>query len=250
MGQENRGNGAKQNGSYFTQRREEKYEMHAGAAAFVRNEIERHLPLFEFRKGYPHTYITTVYFDTEELALYRIAREFYDDNVKVRLKEYCYRSPVPARLGSHESSASRWITLETCFLEIKQRYRAMVSKRRLEVPKRLFGRLIAGQDVWDELVSSREGIEFDGMLDTYQDFRQYLRHYKVNPKSIINYRRSVYQEDEQELRITFDDEIAVFPAIPGLYETVPALVRDSLGPPTGCIEKLTLEIKSQDKYPQ
>src|SRR5262245_42163021 len=134
MGQENGGNGINPRDSYFQKRREEKYEMQVGAAAFVRHEIERHLPIFEYRKGYPYTYITTVYFDTEKLDLYQTARNFYDDNIKVRVKEYYYQSPTSQRNGLREHTAGPWITYDDCYLEIKQRIRGLVLKKRLKVP--------------------------------------------------------------------------------------------------------------------
>jgi hypothetical protein len=249
MGLESRGAGARGGDSYFLKRREEKYEMQIGAAAFLRNEIERNLPRFEFRKGHPYTYITTIYFDTEKLDFYQKAKICFDDNTKIRVKEYYYQNNSFPHPGLTGRAAGPWLTFDTCFVEIKQRIRGIVWKRRFEVPKRLFGRLVRGEDVWDELVASRSGIEFDGMFDTYREFRTFLQHFNLVEKSIINYRRSVYQQDEHELRITFDDEIAVFAPKPGLYESVSSLARDFLGPPREIFQKVILEIKCQDGFP-
>ena len=250
MGPESRESGARQKSSYFLQRREEKYEMHLGAAAFLRNEIERHLPRFEFRKGHPYTFITTVYFDTEKLDFYQTAKTFYDDNTKIRVKEYYYLNNSASHPGLVGRPSVPWTTFDSCFVEIKSRIRGLVVKRRFEVPKKLFGRLLRGEDVWDELVATRNGIEFDGMFDTYREFRGFVQHYHLIEKSIINYRRSVYQEDEHELRITFDDEIAVFRPVIGLYETTESFVRDSLGSPEKVFDKVILEIKCQDTFPE
>jgi hypothetical protein len=247
MGQDTRGSGLKP--MYFLQRREEKYEMQVGAAAFLREEIERHLPRFEFRKGHPYTYITTIYFDSEKLEFYDRAKSFYDDNIKIRVKEYYYQNTSFPRPGLIHKGKIPWVTFESCFVEIKQRIRGLVVKRRFEVPKSIFGRLIRGDDVWDDLVASKTGIEGDGLFDTYREFRDFLRHHHLSEKSIINYRRSVYQEDELELRITFDDEIATFRPVPGLYESVTNLARDNLGSPYEISEKVILEIKCKDGYP-
>ena len=248
MGQEHRGSGGAWT-PYFLERREEKYEMQVGAAAFLREEIERKLPRFEFRKGHPYTYITTIYFDTEKLKFYRDAREHYDDNIKLRVKEYYYQNTAFPRPGLVNRGNIPWLTFDSCFLEIKRRIRGLVVKQRFEVPKALFGRLFRGDDIWDELVASRSGIEFDGMFDTYREFRKYREYFSLVPKSIINYRRSVYQEDEQELRITFDDEIGVFKPVQGLYDAVGSLTRDFLGKPEEVFEKVILEIKCQNGYP-
>jgi SPX domain protein involved in polyphosphate accumulation len=282
MRPENRGDGSGSNGSYFLRRKEEKYELHVGKAAFLRAKIERRLPIFEFRKGNRHTYITTVYFDNEELDFYQRAKNHYDDNTKIRVKEYYYQnlagvlssgavssgavssgaasngavsSGAPGATSAPGSNGStppdaHWLTFDYCFVEIKQRIHGLVVKRRFELPKRLLSRLLQGEDVWDELVASRSGIEFNGFVDVYREFRWYVQHYQVYPKSIINYRRSVYQQDEQELRITFDDEIAVFQPKMRLYDEVGTLARPLLGPPRKVWDTVILEIKSQNGYPE
>ncbi len=250
MVQEKRRPGVSLRDSYFLRRKEEKYEMQVGAAMFLREEIMRHLPLFEFRKGHPFTYITTIYFDTEKLDFYTTAKSFYDDNVKLRVKEYYYKKRESSRGGLNCRDLPDWVTFDTCFVEIKQRVRGLVVKRRFETPKRLFGRLLRGEDVWDELVASRNGIEFDGLMDIYREFRWFVHNYQVIPKSIINYRRSVYQQDELELRITFDDEIAVYEPRPGLYDSVKSMSRNNLGSPRQTFDKVIMEIKCQDGYPE
>ncbi len=231
-------------------RKEEKYEIPAGKATYLREEISRHLPIFEFRKGHQHTYITTVYLDTEELDFYNKARSYYDDNLKIRVKEYYYQNSPPRPSKNGTAPAPSWHVLDYCFLEIKERIGGLVVKRRFEVPKSLLGRLIKGEDVWDELVSSRSGIEFTGMVDVYREFRNFLKHFRVFPKSIINYRRSVFQRKEEELRITFDDEIAVYEPVPGLYESTGSLARSFLGRPRKLVESVILEVKCQNGQPE
>ena len=92
--------------------------------------------------------------------------------------------------------------------------------------------------------------EFNDIFDVYHEFLQYVHKYRVYPKSVINYRRGVYQEDEHELRITFDDQIAVFNPIPGVYNEVETMARSSLGEPVREFSYVTMEIKSQDGYPR
>ena len=248
------GNGASShgaNGSAFFRRREEKYELLAAVATFLRGEIERHLPSFEFRKGFLHTYITTIYFDTNRLDLYQQARAFFDDNLKIRVKEYYYDQATTPGMAARfpADSPERWLTVGYCFVEIKQRIQGLVVKRRFELPKNLLGRLLCGDDVWHALVDSRKGIEFNETFDIYGEFRRYLQQYKVFPKSVINYRRSVFQEDEHELRVTFDDEIAVYQPPAGLYDRTESLTPATMGKPTRSIPSVIMEIKSRDRYP-
>ncbi|MGH2625780.1 MAG: VTC domain-containing protein, partial [Anaerolineales bacterium] len=140
-------------------------------------------------------------------------------------------------------------TFNHCYVEIKQRLHGLVVKRRFELPKSLLGRLLQGQEVWDELVASRSGIEFNGCGEVYREFRWFLHRYQVIPKSIINYRRRVYQEDENELRITFDDDLAVFEPLPGLYDKSETLARVALGRPRELWPTIIMEIKCQNGYP-
>ena len=218
---------------YFQRRKEEKYHLDPGGANLVQSEVKRHLPLFEFRKGKKHTYITTVYLDTDKLEFFEKARSFYDDSLKVRIKEYCYR----------ETESAPWLTFDNCFPEIKQRVHGLVVKRRFQLRKELLDRLLRGENIWEEMVAFGNGTEFEGILEFYREFRWYVNRFKLCPKAIINYRRTVYQEDEQDLRITFDDDIVVYKPVPGLYRETGTLARSSLGEPARRFSHVTMEIK-------
>ena len=65
-------------------------EVGPARAVLLREEIARHLPLYEFHAGHSHTHITTLYFDTRERDFFRRAEKHYDDNVKIRVKEYYF----------------------------------------------------------------------------------------------------------------------------------------------------------------
>ena len=147
----------------FYSRRETKYELDAKGAGEMRRIVEENLPRYEFREGRPSTFITTVYFDTDHLDFYEHASRHYDNNKKIRVKEYYYELED----GSEE-------TFPYCFVEIKKRREGRVRKRRLLVPKKLLGRILKGEDVWEELVRAEPGIEFNGADSTFRQLRHYL----------------------------------------------------------------------------
>jgi len=224
----------------FYSRRETKYELDAKGAGEMRRIVEDNLPRYEFREGRPSTFITTVYFDTDHLDFYEHASRHYDNNKKIRVKEYYYELED----GSEE-------TFPYCFVEIKKRREGRVGKRRLLVPKKLLGRILKGEDVWEELVRAEPGIEFNGADSTFRQLRHYLD--EISERSLINYRRSVYQENretEDELRITFDDRLNVFEPVEGMYESVDALTFHTLGEPIKSVNKVIMEIKTQSSYPE
>jgi hypothetical protein len=83
----------------------------------------------------------------------------------------------------------------------------------------------------------------------YDELRACLKTYAVQPSSAVSYRRQVYQRIEGELRVTFDDEIAVHRPPAGLYERTPALTRDVLGKPIYTSDRFIVEIKCPGDLP-
>jgi hypothetical protein len=254
-------------GVYFVRRQEEKFEMGIATAAFLREEIARHLPLYEFYPGYSSTYVTTIYFDTADYLLYKGAERSYDDNVKIRVKEYYYRRREGALFdgaraggaaGNGQETNGLYLCFPHCFVEVKRRQQGTVYKWRLQLPKDKLAALFEGADVWESAIDGSapaapgSPAAGPGLRESYGELRSYLSRYEVLATSIVNYRRSVYQRSEEELRITFDDEIAVYPALPGLYgrpggnghgSDFVTLTREVLGAPTRRYEKVILEIK-------
>jgi len=232
----------------FIHRSEQKYELTVAETTALEDEISRCLPVYEFNPGHPYTHITTVYYDTPELLLYQRACRKYDDNLKIRVKEYYYMAPGEKELVS-----------PYCFIELKRRRDGMVSKQRLRIPKEHLQAFIGGEDLREELrpdpalepgKDEKSRKSFD---EAYDALRGELSSTEVNPVSVINYRRRVYQRDEQDLRVTFDDRITAYLPPVGLYGSMPSLAASRLGEPVGRAAKLIAEIKcrklSSGSYP-
>lgn len=252
-------------GARYFERQEEKYELDRETAGEVQVEIARRLPLFSYREGHPYSYVTTVYFDTQDRDFYRRAAVHYDDNVKIRVKEYYYPPlngreaggapagglleapwvgmPDPLRAGKQHD------ILTHCFVELKQRHRGTVIKKRFAFPKSELKKLFDGEDVWPILLRMTPPGELRSLEKIYRELREYISTYPVAPTSVVNYRRTVYQKDESDLRVTFDDRLAVYEPPEGLYTGHAALTAEVLGAPIRQSRRVILEIKCPGEYP-
>jgi len=305
------------------ERREEKYEIDRASRRVLEAAIAERLPRFNYLQGQPYTFVTTAYFDTSDRDFYRWAEAHYEDNVKIRVKEYYYlahpergspqddksfpdekgRSSLEmgastengpsdmrglekgaaaggngtgkpaigsaARLVGRGAHAAPWepaqweaspkdlalreeggfLTFDHCFVELKQRANGSVVKKRFAFPKAQLSHLFGGQDVWQILLEITPPSELGPLRVAYGDLRRYLARYPVEVTSIVNYRRTVYQRDESDLRITFDDRIAIYTPIAGLYGERRALTAEALGRPLRTSERVILEIKCPGEYP-
>ena len=182
------------------------------AARQLEETLRAHLPVYEFHPGYPSTHVTTVYFDTEDHQLYQRARRSYDDNDKVRVKEYYYRAHEGRdAAGNGVRADGGYLTSSLAFVELKQRRRGLVTKKRVPVPKDKLRSFFAGHDVWPAVEWAGEQVGVAGETRAaYDDVRDYLQRHRVVPTSVIHYRRLVYQLTEDLLRVTLDDQIGVF----------------------------------------
>jgi hypothetical protein len=232
-------------------RREQKYEVGRAAAVFIREEIARRLPLFEFERGHPSTHVTTLYFDTRNRDFFRRAVRNYDDNVKIRVKEYYYELPPSAGSGEpgRNGAVHAYKTSPICYVELKQSAAGTVIKKRFGFPKRELPLLLGGQDVWPILLKMTPPEDVAPLREVYREFQRYLGMYLIEITSIVNYRRTVYQESENELRITFDDQLAVYQPVATLYDGADALTPEVLGRPIRTSDKVILEIKCPGTYP-
>ncbi|MEC9353074.1 MAG: VTC domain-containing protein [Planctomycetota bacterium] len=225
----------------YIRRSETKYELSRAELSVIEGEFSCRLPVFEFNPGHPFTHITTVYFDTPALELYERAARCYDDNLKIRVKEYYYLDPE-----------GRELVDPYCFIELKQRRDGMVSKQRLRVAKEYLSDFIRGEDLRDRLrLQSAPGARDEGEVQddfdrAYEALRERLAVTPVKPVSAINYRRRVYQKDEKDLRVTFDDQVTVYEPPVNLYCEEAALVASRLGRPVGRTAKMIAEIKCRN----
>jgi hypothetical protein len=235
----------------FFRRQEDKYEIGLAQAMFLREEIGRRLPLFSYQAGHSHTFITTVYFDTRTHDFFHKAERNYDENVKIRVKEYFYGLDQAASHAAprRNGKAPHYQLSAHCYVEIKEKVRGTVIKRRFCFPKKHLARLFRGEDVWPLLLAITPPDELGPLHEIYSEFKRFISAYPVEASSVVNYRRTVYQEVEDHLRITFDDQIGVYPPPTGLYAVHEALTPEVLGKPLRATDAVILEIKCAGEYP-
>ena len=231
-------------------RREHKYEVSPAVARELRDEIAKHLPLFSYIPGRRDSHITTVYFDTRNRDLYHRAERSFDDNFKIRVKEYYYpRADAPGETGDGWTVRGEYQISPFCYVELKQRRRGIVFKRRFRLPKTCVGPLFAGDDVSSFVFDGLTGRERLSVQKTYDALRKYLQKVTVEVSSVVAYHRLVYQKSEKDLRVTFDQGVSVHAPPRGLYGGVEALTPEVLGAPIRTLERVILEIKCSRSYP-
>lgn len=128
---------------------------------------------------FPHSEITSIYFDTDDYRLIRTSLEKPAYKEKLRLRSYGIRNDQTA-----------------VFMEIKKKYNGVTYKRRQDMTYR----------------DSTDYILFDKMPCDSQIMKEidYLRNKdkQLNPKVLISYSRDSWDgKDGSDLRITFDSNI-------------------------------------------
>jgi hypothetical protein len=216
------------------ERRELKFELSASVAGELRDIVRRYLPFYEYVEGCGPTGVTTIYFDTVDHQFYQRARRSYDNHRKLRIKEYYSRDESGAYAGYPYR-----------VLELKERRNGAVIKHRVSVPKPRIAGFLRGEDCWSDVAALQHGADREVRV-AYDTIARFIASQRVEPASMIAYRRSVYQRDERQLRVTFDDQISVHPVDSGLLGVPGPLAPPALPPPVRRFKRVVLEIKCPD----
>ncbi len=223
----------------FIDRQELKLRFDDGKADLFYNEVNRHLPLYCYAPEREITYVTTIYFDTQDFRFYTRANKFRNDNLKLRLKEYYYK------LSDEQFEISPY-----CWVEIKRRLGKSTNKRRFKIRKKATKELFSGKDIFPRIFEVNQNRKEEEIREIYDDFLYFVQTHKVQPYSATNYRRRTFQRSGDEtLRITFDDMISYYQAPSSLYNGKRALTREIFGAPCGRFEGTIVEIKSAATLP-
>lgn len=129
---------------------------------------------------YPHSEITSIYFDTDSYQLIRSADDHQAYREKLRLRSYN---------GSSITDDS------PVFLELKKKYNGVIYKRRQEMTYRqarqyiLFGTMPCDSQIMKEIDYTRRSC------------------HTLEPKAVISYHRDSYAGISDDIRMTFDTSI-------------------------------------------
>jgi hypothetical protein len=200
--------------------REQRYLLDRASAEHTVNTLFNALPTVVYVPGSVVTQVVTTYLDTPAHHYLAIAdRSEGLRTLKVRVREYQAISRDSGQVTSTRD----------CYLERKERVNEVRIKQRVEIGKsELAG--ILDQD--KALNGSNAAKAITGELSTLD----------LRPALVSSYRRIVFG-DEDNLRVTFDEQLAYYKPPPGLYESNDALTFDVLGEPIARGPKRILEIK-------
>ena len=197
-----------------------------------------------------HHYVTTIYFDTPSRALFRAARASAAQHLKLRAKEYYDLHPDLTETATDPRQLVRYQPI--LWLELKEKDGAHTGKRRIGIPKVDVPAFFALGRVTAEMVRIQEdafGAAGRSVLEAVAALCAGCAE-PLHADSLVNYRRTAWQDDGGELRVTIDSKLTFYAPPRDLWTRGWALVRETLGPPRGADSRRVLEIKSHGEPPR
>jgi SPX domain protein involved in polyphosphate accumulation len=193
-------------------------------------------------------YVTTVYFDTPSLDLYRAVRSS-DDNLKVRAREYYDMHPELLELATHANQVVRYSPV--LWVEVKGKHQGRTYKRRIGIPKTDVSAFFERGEVsaaMHALQVEQRGAKADDVITELLDLRTRYAE-ALRPSCLVNYRRTAFQNSTGTVRITLDQRLACFAPTPDLLLQPKPLLREYLG--RACYEEpsFILEVKLTGDLP-
>lgn len=193
-------------------------------------------------------YVTTVYFDTPSLDLYRAVRNS-DDNLKVRAREYYDMHPELLELATHASQVVRYSPV--LWVEVKGKHQGRTYKRRIGIPKTDVNAFFQRGEVSEAMHAlqvQQRGAKADDVIAELLDLRTRYPE-PLRPSCLVNYRRTAFQNPAGTVRITLDQRLACFaPAADLLLQPKP-LLREYLGRARYEEPAFILEVKLTGELP-
>ena len=206
------------------QRFELKYFVRPETARMIRNHVQSHLELDEYGQGQPEgAYaIHSLYLDSPQLCFYWHTVNGNRNRVKLRLRYYDNSPTSPI------------------FFEVKRREGDIIRKQRTGVRRPAAASLLAGHlphpdDLLDTDAESLAGV---------QNFCKLMQQHDARPMARVSYSREAWvNPDNNDLRITFDRQIRVWPQRAASFGTDVPPGRPVFG------EQAVVEIKFTGRFP-
>lgn len=196
-------------------------------------------------------YVTTVYFDTPSLDLYRAVRAS-DDNLKVRAREYYDMHPELLELATHANQVVRYSPI--LWVEVKGKHQGRTYKRRVGIPKTdvsaFFERGEVSQAMRDLQAAQRgdSAAKADDVIGELLDLRTRYAE-PLRPSCLVNYRRTAFQDATGTVRITLDQRLGCFAPAQDLLLQQRPLLRENLGAASYEESAFILEVKLTGETP-
>jgi SPX domain protein involved in polyphosphate accumulation len=173
-------------------------------------------------------YVTTVYFDTPSLDLYRAVRGS-EENLKVRAREYYDLHPELLELATHANQVVRYSPV--LWVEVKGKHQGRTYKRRIGIPKTDVSAFFERGEVSEAMHAlqvDQRGKKADDVIAELLDLRTRYSE-ALRPSCIVNYRRTAFQNPAGTVRITLDQRLACFAPADELLTQPKPLLREYLG---------------------
>jgi hypothetical protein len=236
-----------QDTSLTGEREESKYRIERDGLPVLLDALRTHLPVHRYRgegeNALPDAqhYISTIYFDTPSLALFRAAKDDPTHNAKLRAREYYDLHSSLAELATDPDQIVRyqpWL-----WLELKRRDGDHTFKERVRVEKASLSAFLA------EL--SGPCSDPDGGSSAQRAMRALCSALgePISASLLVHYRRLAFQDDQGTLRVTLDDELSYYVPPQDLWTRRRARVRAYLGLPASTESFCLLEVKRRGALP-
>ena len=229
-------------------RNEIKYLIDTVTTHRLRKTLRQNIPLHSFTKGKLSTFVTTIYFDTQDFSFFKRAQNDPRNNIKLRAKEYYYFNP---ELIEHACSLDQLFDYSPkLYLEIKTHSGDQTNKYRLQCHKTELAELLTTGILSKSLQAlNPDSGQTSGFLEHYATMRRITNNTPLEPVALVNYQRNAFQDEQSSLRVSLDQDIAYYRASWPLVLKTPALTREALSTPIAQETSTILEIKHTGELP-
>jgi hypothetical protein len=195
----------------------------------------------------PQHFSTTVYFDTPARCVLREA-ERGGAHCKLRVREYYDVDASPAQPVGGAAVAR---PTRTSWLELKVRDGDRTCKHRVGVPKAAIAQLFEAGEPRLGLMSGNHHADCQPSDEWRRVLLDWSRRLDglLQASVVVNYRRKAWQNAAGTVRVTLDEDLAIFRPRPELWELPGAWSRDVLGTAAYREPRCVLEVKCAERTP-
>lgn len=206
--------------SMLSCRYELKYRIREEKARAIAQYIQSYIGADQYSRKCPdfQYYISSLYFDSDELRLCNETIEKKTNRFKLRIRCYDDKPESP------------------CFFEIKRRLNSVILKDRARLPKDQLSRIVREHYIPEKIYKKDK--------ETLLQFQFYLRALKARPVVMVRYTRQAFEDDScNRVRVTFDRALSF------KTEAQPVVSTNGTGWHTIPMDFVILEIKFTNRYP-